>query len=150
MSELSERHAPLPPEHLALWHKVFAPDGTMPLFPRLVGLVLEDVRRDYARMRLPFRPVLNQPGGVVHGGAIATLIDTVVVPAIASAYPAVPQMLTISMTIDYLGALRAEDAIAEGWVEKRGKRTVFCRAEVRSAGGELVTRASLVYSVRAG
>ncbi|MDB4965593.1 MAG: hypothetical protein JWN44_1282 [Myxococcales bacterium] len=148
MSDLRERFAPLPADHLALWKTVFAPDGTMPLFPRLVGLVLEDVRADYARMRLPFRPELNQPGGVVHGGAIATLIDTVVVPAIASAYPTVPQMLTISMTIDYLGGLRAEDAIAEGWVEKRGKRTVFCRAEVRSARGELVTRASLVYSVR--
>jgi uncharacterized protein (TIGR00369 family) len=149
MTDLRDRHEPLPPEHLALWKTVFAPDGTTPLFPRLVGLVLEDVRRDYARMRLPFRAVLNQPGGVVHGGALATLIDTVVVPAIASAYPSVPEMLTISMTIDYLGAVRGEDAIAEGWVEKRGKRTVFCRAEVRSAGGELATRASLVYSVRA-
>ena len=150
MTDLRERFAPLPPEYVAGWKSFFAPASTLPLFPRLVGLVLEEVRADYSRMRLPFRPELNQPGGVVHGGAIATLIDTVVVPAIASAHPAVPEMLTVSMTIDYLGALRAEDAVAEGWVEKRGKRTVFARAEVRSARGELVTRASLVYSVRAG
>jgi acyl-coenzyme A thioesterase PaaI-like protein len=70
------------------------------------------------------------------------------VPAIASAYERIPQMLTVTMTIDYLGGLYAEDAIAEGWVEKRGKRTVFCRVEVRSPAGELVTRASLVYNVR--
>jgi uncharacterized protein (TIGR00369 family) len=148
MTEMANRFAPLAEERVALWKKAFAPEGPMTLFPRLVGLRLEDVRQDYARMRLPFRPELNQPAGVVHGGAIATLVDTVVVPAIASAYERIPQMLTVTMTIDYLGGLYGEDAIAEGWVEKRGKRTVFCRVEVRSASGELVTRASLVYNVR--
>lgn len=147
MTALAERFDPLPPERVDLWRQLFSPDGARPLFPRLVGLRFEEVRLDYARMRLPYRPELEQPAGVVHGGALATLVDTVVVPAISSRYDAVPRMLTVSMTIDYLGALRHEDAIAEGWVEKRGRRTVFCRAEIRSPGGELVTRASLVYNV---
>ena len=59
-----------------------------PYFPTLVGLELEEVRTDYARMRLPYRPELQQPAGVVHGGAVATLIDTVVVPAVGQAYDA--------------------------------------------------------------
>lgn len=147
MTALADRFAPLPPEQAARWREIFAPEATRPLFPRLVGLVFEDMRLDYARMRLPYRPELDQPAGVVHGGALATLIDTVVVPAIASRYEGVPRMLTVTMTIDYLGALRGEDAVAEGWIEKRGRRTVFCRAEVRSPAGELVTRASLVYTV---
>ena len=50
-----------------------------------------DPRSTTARMRLPYRDELNQPAGVVHGGAIATLIDTVVVPAVASAYDEVPR-----------------------------------------------------------
>src|SRR3954468_17116725 len=63
-------------------------------FPNVVGLLLDEVRVDYARMRLPFRAELNQPAGVVHGGAIATLIDTVVVPAVGSAYDVFMNMLT--------------------------------------------------------
>jgi len=51
-------------------------------FPTLVGLVVEEVRTDYCRMRLPFRIELEQPAGVVHGGAIATALDSVVVPAV--------------------------------------------------------------------
>ena len=148
MKGLAERFAPLPPERATVWMQLFGSAGP-PLFPRLVGLVFEEVRVDYARMRLPYRPELNQPGGVVHGGALTTLIDTVVVPAIASAHDAIPRMLTVSMTIDFLGALKEEDAIAEGWVEKRGRRTVFCAAHVRSASGVLTTRASLVYNVTA-
>jgi acyl-coenzyme A thioesterase PaaI-like protein len=30
------------------------------LFPTLVGLELEEVRTDYARMRLPYRPELDR------------------------------------------------------------------------------------------
>ena len=146
MSMIAERFAPIPPERAALWTAFFSTGGP-PLFPALVGLLLEEVRTDYARMRLPYRPQLNQPAGVLHGGALATLIDTAVVPAIASIYETIPRMVTVTMTIDYFGALREEDAIAVGWVEKRGNRTVFCRVEVRSPKDVLVTRASLVYNV---
>ena len=113
----------------------------------MVGLVLEEVRSGYGRMRLPYRPELRQPAGVVHGGAIATLIDTVVVPAVGGVYEERPRMLTIGMNVRYLGALVAEDAVGEGWVEQRGRSIVFCRAEVRSGSGALVADGTLVYKV---
>ena len=139
------RFAPLPPARAEAW-KGFP--GTDPVyFPGLVGLVLEEVRQDYARMRLPHRPELNQPAGVTHGGAIATLVDTAVVPAIASAYAERRPLFTINMLVQYLEPIVAEDAIAEAWVEKRGRSTVFCRVEVRTASGALATTASVVYKV---
>src|SRR5262245_62774606 len=89
----ADRFTPLPPDQAAAWRGF---PGVDPIyFPGFVGLVLEDVRLDYARMRLPYRPQLNQPVGVVHGGAIATLIDTAVVPAIASVYTERRPLLTI-------------------------------------------------------
>ncbi len=116
-------------------------------FPRFVGLSLEEVRTDYARMRLHYRPELNQPAGVIHGGAIATLVDTAVVPAIGSAYPDRRMLLTVDMHVSFLGSVAGEDAIAEAWVEKRGRSMVFCRVEVRSESGALASTASLVYKV---
>ena len=53
---------------------------------------------------------MNQPHGIVHGGAIATLIDTVVVPAIARAYDSPRVLLTITMNVNYLAAVAGEDA----------------------------------------
>ncbi|GAA2610238.1 PaaI family thioesterase [Actinomadura fulvescens] len=116
-------------------------------FGSLVGLQLEDVRVDYARMRLPYRPRLNQPAGVVHGGAIATLIDTVVVPAIGGVYERIPVLLTIDMQLRYLSAARETDLVAEGWITRRGKSTVFCQAEVRGTDGEVVAEGWHVYRV---
>lgn len=144
----ASRFAALSPERAALWSG-FLSERNRDYFPGLVGLRLEEVRLDYARVRLPHRAQLDQPHGVMHGGAIATLIDTVVVPAIASPYDAPRVLLTISMTINYVAAVANQDAIAEGWVERRGKSTVFCRVEVRTAAGELAATASLVYKVAA-
>ena len=141
------RFAELPPDKLARW-ATFGnwPDQTF--FPSYVGLQVEEIRDSYCRMRLPYRGELDQPGGVVHGGALATLIDTVVVPAVGAVYDSRPLMLTVAMNVSYLAAVRQEDAVAEGWVEQRGRSTVFCRAEVRAASGRLAATASLVYAVR--
>ena len=141
----AERFALLDPERAATWRGF--PDFGRVLFPRYVGLMLEEVRTDYARMRLPHRPEIQQPAGMIHGGAIATLIDTVVVPAIGSAYDERRVLLTIDMHVSYLAAIAGEDAVAEGWVEKRGRSMVFCRVEVRSGSGMLASTASLVYKV---
>jgi uncharacterized protein (TIGR00369 family) len=117
-------------------------------FPNVVGLELEEVRTDYARMRLPYRDELTQPAGVVHGGAIATLIDTVVVPAVGQAYPADWAYFTIQMDVRYRSAVAGLDAIAEGWVEQRGRTLIFCRAEVRTADGTVAADGTLTYTIR--
>ncbi len=117
-------------------------------FPKLVGLRVEAVRLDYCRMVLPFKPELEQPMGIVHGGAIATLIDAVVVPAIGSAYEANVGYSTIDMHVQYLSALAGEDAVAEGVVVRRGRSIVFCQADVHGReSGKHVARGSLTYSV---
>lgn len=132
----------------ARWMKYAKWDRTY--FPMLVGLQVEEVRADYCRMRLPFRAELEQPAGVVHGGAIATLLDSVVVPAVGSAYTAEHRYSTVDMHVQYLTALVQEDAIAEGWVVRRGRSTVFCEAEVVGVGtGKLIARSLLTYNVSA-
>jgi uncharacterized protein (TIGR00369 family) len=144
---IADRFAPLSPEKLDQWSNFGRWPGQT-YFPNVVGLEVEELRADYARMRLPYRPELNQPAGVVHGGAIATLIDTVVVPAIGTHYDERPRMLTVTMNVQYLGAVVEEDAIGEGWVEQRGRSMVFCRAEVTGAtSGKTCANATLVYKV---
>ncbi len=126
--------------------------GTWPghtYFSNVVGIVVDELRRDYARMSLPWRGELNQPQGLMHGGAIATLIDTVVVPPIGTAYPDPRPFSTIEMSVRYLGPVRQEDLVAEGWVTRRGRGVVFCEAEVRTASGVKVASGQLIYVVGA-
>lgn len=141
-------HEPLTPEALEQWENFCIwPDRD--LFPKHLGLQPEEIREDYARVRLPYRPLLEQPAGVVHGGAIASLIDTVVVPPVAWVFPTVPQMLTLTLNIEFRSALARVDAVAEGWVTQRGNSIVFCEAEVRAADdARVVANGRMVYKVR--
>lgn len=143
----ADRFAPLSPARAARW-KGFTtmPDGGH-TFPGFIGMVFEEVRTDYARLRLPYRPELDQPAGMVHGGAVATLIDTAVVPAIGSVFDEPRILLTVDMHVQYLAPLVKEDAIAEAWIEKRGRSIVFCRVEVRTPTGTLAATGTLVYKV---
>lgn len=115
-------------------------------FPTKLGLSVEELRTDYTRMLMPFDPTHLQPAGVVHGGAIASLIDSVVVPSIAGAYPDGARMATIEMHVQYLGALTG-DAVAEGWIVRRGRSVVFTRAEVFDESHQMVASGTATYRV---
>ncbi|MEY3093462.1 MAG: hypothetical protein RIU67_2245 [Actinomycetota bacterium] len=146
MSSRAERFEELDDESKARWAKFGR--GERIYFIQHVGIEVEEVRFDYCRMRLPFRPELEQPMGVVHGGAIATLLDVVVVPAIGSRYGADVGYSTVDMHVQYLSALVKEDAVAEGWIVKRGRSVVFCEAEIIGAtSGKLIARSVLTYNV---
>jgi uncharacterized protein (TIGR00369 family) len=117
-------------------------------FPMLLGFVVEEVRLDYCRMRLPFRAELLQGGGIVHGGAISSLLDTVVVPAVGSALDDSSRYATVDLHVQFLSAVKHEDVVAEGWVTKRGRTVVFCESEAFGATtGRLVAKSVLTYNV---
>lgn len=139
--------APLPPDKAERWSQF--PHWGQPMNYNIhLGFVLEEIRQEYARIRLPARWEVNQPAGIMHGGAIAGLIDITAVPAVGWAGETAGRLVTISMDVQYLSAVRDEDAVCEVWVTKRGKSIVFCAAEVRGAlSGALSATGSLVYKV---
>lgn len=142
-------HEPLPADVENRWMR-FGRDGQQ-LYVNHLGLQIEAVRTDYCRMRMPFQPTLRQAAGIVHGGAIASLLDAVVVPAVGVAYGKEARFSTVDMHVQFLSALIDEDAVAEGWVVKRGRSTVFCESEVTGAGsGKLIARSVLTYNVSGG
>jgi uncharacterized protein (TIGR00369 family) len=143
---IAQRFPPLSDEALARWSRYIRPDRRF--FPVFVGLQVEELRAGYTRLRLPNRPEVCQGTGVVHGGALATLVDTVGVPSIGTYYGGRPDMLTISMTVNFVGVVDGEDAIGEGWVEQGGGSVAFVRAEVRGVSGTLAATGSLVFRIR--
>ncbi len=146
MTERSEQFPPLSPERAAIWSRFGKWDTVW--FPQFLGLEVEEVRQDYARMRLPYRPEFRQPAGVVHGGVIASMVDTVVVPVVGSGYDEPRQLFTIDIQLRFLAPIIDEDLVGEGWITQRGRSVVFCDAEVRAGtSGTLAATATLVYKV---
>ncbi len=142
----ADRFAELAPDVAMRWSR-FA-KGDRILYPQLLGISVQEVRVDYCRMLLPHRPELEQLAGLVHGGAIASLLDTVVVPAVGAAYGPQARFATVDMHIQFLSAVVGHDVVAEGWVVRRGRSVVFCESEAIDAhNGRIVARSLLTYSV---
>jgi uncharacterized protein (TIGR00369 family) len=123
----------------------FIPSSPM---PAALGIRLESIGPDRARLALPWADRLATMDDIVHGGAIATLADTAAMAA-AWASDEVPESLTgatVSLTLDYVAAGRG-DLFADAWVVRRGGRLVYTRVDVGDAAGELVAAAQAVYSL---
>lgn len=149
MTARAEQHEELDPDTRDRWLTYGKErEHGRPFFAQHLGLVVEDARVDYCRMRMVFQPALLQAGGVMHGGAIASLLDSVLVPAIGSSLPDGSRFATVDLHVQFMEALVDDDAVAEGWVVRRGRRTVFGQSEARAASsGRLIAASVLTYNV---
>jgi uncharacterized protein (TIGR00369 family) len=114
--------------------------------PAALGIRLEAIEPDRARLALPWSDGVATMADVVHGGAIATLADTAVMAA-AWASDDEPESLTgatVSLTLDYLAAARG-DLTADATVLRRGRRLVYVRVDVADAAGTAVAAGQAVY-----
>jgi acyl-CoA thioesterase len=137
---------PIPPDH----EREIVDSLNDEAFHRWMGIRFEEIRSGYARLRLRYQRQLNQGDGVVHGGAIATAVDTVVIGAILSTLRERPRRLaTIDLHVQYLDRVADEDIIAEARVRRRGKTVVFVEVDARSANGREVAHGEVSCRVSA-
>ncbi len=114
-----------------------------------LGMRLVTMEPDTATLALPFKESLITIGTVVHGGAIASLIDTTAMVAAWSG-AALPEKLrgtTVGLTVNYLTAANHEDLQATATVLQRGKNLVYLDVEVRGASGALVAKGLVTYKL---
>lgn len=118
-------------------------------FSALLGVKIESAANGEARVRMPFRLDLLNEGGPqapIHGGAIASLIDTAAVTAVWTD-PKMQQSATISMTINYLNPGVASDLIATARVRKRGRRVASLSVEVVDESGQVIADSLVIFRV---
>ena len=118
-------------------------------FVRLLGIELVDVGTDRAVVRLPFREDLVTIADVVHGGALASLIDMAAVAAAWAddAQPTSMEGATVSLDVSYVAAARGKDLTAVGVVSKRGRTLVFVDVRVTEPDERLVATGSAVVAL---
>jgi uncharacterized protein (TIGR00369 family) len=91
----------------------------------------------------PDESVYN-PIGMVHGGLVCTLLDTVIGCAVHTTLPAGVAYTSIELKVNYLRAVHGNNGLltARGWVTKPGRRVAFAEGEVSNAQGKVVATAS--------
>jgi 1,4-dihydroxy-2-naphthoyl-CoA hydrolase len=107
-------------------------------FAGVLGMEFTHLTPDRVEATLNVRQELKQPWGIVHGGAVMTLADTV---AGAGAYMNLGQdqeTVTVEMKINLIGAVREGTVRAEALPLHRGRTTSIWQARITDATGRLV------------
>jgi acyl-CoA thioesterase len=114
-------------------------------FGKLLGIHLEAAEPGFASMSLEIRDQLKQNNRVVHGGAIAALIDS------AAAFAVIPLLeegetaTTVDLTISYLSPLQFGVAKASARVLRQGSRIIVLSADVFDEAGNIAATALTSY-----
>jgi len=115
-----------------------------------LGIRLEDLEPDRARLAMPFTDALPTLGDVVHGGAISSLIDTAAAAAAWSGaeVPERPRASTVGITVDFLAPARGQGVTADARVVRRGGTGLcFCEVSVSAEDGTEVALALVTYQL---
>jgi uncharacterized protein (TIGR00369 family) len=116
-------------------------------FAQWMGLSLASLGDGTSEVRLDLQPHHFNPGGIVHGGVLATLIDGCIGLALRSKLGMDKDHVTIDLNVQYISAMRAGALIGRGRAVKVGDRVSHGEAELTSEEGRLIAKGSATFLV---
>jgi uncharacterized protein (TIGR00369 family) len=99
-------------------------------YAKLIGLELGEISRGEVSIHLEVRDELRQNQGVVHGGAVASLIDTAAAFAVLTQLELNERVTTTDLTIHYLRPMSAGRLTATARIVRGGRRLFVLSVEV--------------------
>ena len=99
-------------------------------FAHLLKLELGEMKRGEATLHVEVRDELRQNNGIVHGGVIASLVDTAAAFAILTLLERDQTSTTVDLTVHYLLPLLEGRATAQARVIRAGRRIIVVAVNV--------------------
>lgn len=88
------------------------------------------------------RPEMCHSGGVVQGGFVTGWIDAAMAHAAIAAHGADVTPMTLELKVSFFAPVRPGLVIAEGWVERAGRKTCFYEGHLKDAAGTVLAKAT--------
>jgi uncharacterized protein (TIGR00369 family) len=120
--------------------------GELPPPPvaRLIGFTLEQVDNGQVTLAMQPQEYHFNPLDAVHGGIIATLLDSAMGLAVHSTMSAGRSYTTLEIKVNYLRAVTADTGLVQaiGRIVHRGRQTAMAEASLTDAAGRLYAQAN--------
>jgi uncharacterized protein (TIGR00369 family) len=120
-------------------------------FFKLMGFELLEIEPGRSRLAMNWRSELNQPAGILHGGANAALVDTSIAQAIVltsnfqAAKAAGGGMVSVDLRIRYLRPVSGGRIFCEARVTRPGRQIVHASATITDEAGKDVAFGESIY-----
>ena len=116
-------------------------------FWSLLGMELMDIKKGWARVRLPFDEKLTNAIGLVHGGAIFSSADSAVGMALVGLISRNENISTLEMKINYMKPVKGGEIVSEANIVHRGTQTAIGDVEVRDEEKNLIAKGLATYAI---
>jgi uncharacterized protein (TIGR00369 family) len=123
---------------------------TFPFF-KLMGIELLDIEPGRATLGMSWRPDLCQPAGILHGGALASLVDTafahaiLLTPEYLESQTQGGRMVTVDLRIKYFRPVSSGRVTCASRVTRMGRQIVHTHATVTDEAGKEVAIGDSIY-----
>lgn len=125
------------------------PRGLLSHFDQLVGTEWLDDDPDHARVRIELRDELRQPVGLLHGGVLSTLVESICSRATAlSVLDDGMAAMGQSISVSFIRPVTEGGAEVKARARHRGRTTWVWDAEVRDDQDRLCALARMTIAVR--
>jgi len=114
---------------------------------RLLGIEVITMEKGTSTLRLEFRKELTHPYGMMHGGAIASLVDSAVAMALITLVDPSDRITAIEFKVNFLAPVTEGKLTARAKIVHRGGRTAVGDVDVLDKKGNLIAKAIATYSI---
>lgn len=107
------------------------------------GVMLEmDGEAGRARVQFTCKPEMCHSGGVAQGGFVTGWVDSAMAHACIARYSTKFWIATLELKISFFRPAAPGVVIAEGWIERAGRQTVFTEGRLLDADGQVLAKAT--------
>ncbi len=146
---MSENPHDLTPEEEARFAEIKRQRTLDSPYYQLLGMELVELEPGACRFRLAADSKLHNLGGVVHGGALASVADAAMGVSLATLTdPHTERPITVELKINFMAAVVEGELEARGRIIQRGRTVAVGEAEVTDAEGRLVAKAMGTFVIR--
>ncbi|MBS7650449.1 MAG: PaaI family thioesterase [Candidatus Bathyarchaeia archaeon] len=127
--------------------KVRVPSQTVnPLFNYL-GVVVEEINSERARLRLPVRHGFIQGAGIVAGGVLATIADEAMAHVVLANLDEGESTTTIEMNMRYLRSIKEGEIYTVARIVRKGRHIVTAEADILDGENRLLAKAGASFMI---
>jgi uncharacterized protein (TIGR00369 family) len=119
-------------------------------FPNHLRMKLVSISLDQATVKLETGQCHLQPFGMVHGGVMATLIDTATFWSVFLRLPEDAGLVNIDLKLNYLKSITSGEMAAEGRCIRAGRSINYAEASVKDNQGNLIAHGTSTLMVLPG
>lgn len=112
-----------------------------------MGMTLVAVGDGESELRLEVQPHHLNPGKIVHGGVLATLLDACIGLALRSKLGMSTEHVTIELDVHYLSPARTGALMGRGRAVRVGGRVSYGEAELFTEDGTLVAKGTATFLI---